>query len=215
MLLPLSQRVTKPRLQTIIWKVIPSRQACYLCSNIIIQTILSQRNINCNLKHTVPVRLSVVSRLQPARCQFQLLLVILLCYPPKKPHHQTKATAPKKQTQKRSLAFSNEISANFIYLFSLINQFIVILCYYGNGSLPSEPFSFNMETRLANLASFEAVRMQLEVKQILSASTDFSGPKNTFFLSPTLNLSCRLDSFLLGCATVSNEVNCCSSPEKV
>lgn len=132
----------------------------YLCSNIIIQTTLSQRNINHNLKHTVPARLFVVSHLQPARCQFQLFLVILLCYSPSptpNKNNPPKKNPNKTKTLRRSLAFSNEITANFLYLFSLINQFIVILCYYGNGFLLSEPFSFNMETRPANLVSFEAV----------------------------------------------------------
>lgn len=106
----------------------------YLCSNVRSQAIFSQRNINCNLKHTVPVRLVVVSYLQPARCQYQMLLVF--------------SSTTQKNSQKRSLAFSSEIIANFLYLFSPINQFTVILCYYGNGSVLSEPFSFNMKKGL-------------------------------------------------------------------
>lgn len=71
----------------------------YLCSNIRSQAIFFQKNINCNLKHTVPVRLFVVSYLQPARCQFQLLLVF--------------SSTTQKSSQKRSLALSGWDNCQF------------------------------------------------------------------------------------------------------
>lgn len=40
-----------------------------------------------------------------------------------------------KTLQKQYLAFSNEIIANFLYLFSLINQFTIIPYYQVNGSV--------------------------------------------------------------------------------
>lgn len=43
-----------------------------------------------------------------------------------------------------------------------------------------QTFSLNMK-KCANLVSFEAARVQLEVKQVLSASTDSTSPEERDF----------------------------------
>lgn len=94
-------------------------------------------------KHAVPVRLSVLSYLQLAGCQFQILAVF--------------SSTTHKNLQNRYLASSNKVIADFLYLFSLLYQFTIILCYHINGSVLSEPFSFKHEIKACCLVSFGAV----------------------------------------------------------
>lgn len=136
----------------------------------------------------VPVRLFMVSYLQPARFQFWLLLVFSL------------------PTQK----FSKGLFPSPTFIILKIYNCQFSLPVFPDKSVHHHPlllwkwicsvscFLLTWKKDLANLISLEAVRIQLEVKQILSASTGSTSCENIIFLSPALNLSCRLNSSSLG-----------------
>lgn len=130
----------------------------YFCSNIRSQAIFSQRGIKCNQKHTVPIRLFVVSNyLQPARCQFQLLLVF-----------SKKVSC---LLQWNNCQFSLPLFPDKSVHHHFATMEMDLFC---------QTFSLNMK-KCANLVSFEAARVQLEVKQVLRASTDSTSPEERDF----------------------------------